>query len=236
MPTVNDVAERVLTVFRECPVWRDASDAGVVSLARSSRLKRYAKGEIIFDKEPQAKHVALVVSGSVRATHHATTGRPVTVKLLGPGCALGVLAVFADERYPICHEAAQPSAIALIPTSALTDLVRSEPHVMNSIARDFANQTVDALACVKTLSSDVPTRLAAHLLDQLGRHPSDCPDPQSVDLEMSRVELAATLGTVPETLSRTFRVFQQEGLIYARGRTVTLLNISGLAVRAQVGC
>ena len=63
--------------------------------------------------------------------------------------------------------------------------------------------------------------------------PDGSPEPLTVELGISRVDLAALLGTVPETLSRTFRALQEDGVISARGRTVSLLDIQALATRAQ---
>jgi CRP/FNR family transcriptional regulator len=74
---------------------------------------------------------------------------------------------------------------------------------------------------------DVETRLANWLVKR-------CPDPQSerpvrIELTMTKRVLAAELGTVSETFSRTLAKFRQQKLIAVKGRTVTVLSPPKLA-------
>ncbi|HNC25244.1 MAG TPA: helix-turn-helix domain-containing protein, partial [Opitutaceae bacterium] len=74
---------------------------------------------------------------------------------------------------------------------------------------------------------DVETRLANWLLKR-------CPDPAStapvrIDLPMTKRVLAAELGTVSETFSRTLAKFREQGLISVTGKTLTVLSPARLA-------
>ena len=69
---------------------------------------------------------------------------------------------------------------------------------------------------------DVQTRLANWLVKR-------CPNPQSeapvdIELTMTKRVLAAELGTVSETLSRTLAKFREQELLSVRGKTVTVLS------------
>jgi CRP-like cAMP-binding protein len=68
----------------------------------------------------------------------------------------------------------------------------------------------------------VPARLARYLLYL----PVD--KRQRVHLPVSKTQLAANLGTVSETLSRTFRRMAEEGLLRVHSRTIELLDIERL--------
>ena len=59
------------------------------------------------------------------------------------------------------------------------------------------------------------------------------PGPFTVDLGVTRVELAARLGTVPETLSRAFHALQDEGIIESHGQRVHVLDREGLIARSN---
>jgi CRP/FNR family transcriptional regulator len=74
---------------------------------------------------------------------------------------------------------------------------------------------------------DVETRLANWLVKR-------CPNPQGespvkVELTMTKRVLAAELGTVSETFSRTLAKFRAQKLIAVKGRTVTVLSPSRLS-------
>jgi len=73
---------------------------------------------------------------------------------------------------------------------------------------------------------DVETRLANWLLKR-------CPDPLGqkpvpIELTMTKRVLAAELGTVSETFSRTLAKFRQQKLIVVKGKTVTVLSPANL--------
>ena len=69
---------------------------------------------------------------------------------------------------------------------------------------------------------DVETRLANWLLKR-------CPEPNSekpvkIVLTMTKRVLAAELGTVSETFSRTLATFREQKVIEVKGRTVIVLS------------
>jgi CRP/FNR family transcriptional regulator len=68
---------------------------------------------------------------------------------------------------------------------------------------------------------DVETRLANWLIKR-------CPNPEStnpvtIELKMTKRVLAAELGTVSETFSRTLAKFRELKLLNVKGKTVTVL-------------
>src|SRR3954469_1150726 len=74
---------------------------------------------------------------------------------------------------------------------------------------------------------DVETRLANWLLKR-------CPDLQSnqpakIELKMTKRMLAAELGTVSETFSRTLAKFREQSLVKVDGKTITVLLPQRLA-------
>ena len=69
---------------------------------------------------------------------------------------------------------------------------------------------------------DVETRLANWLVKR-------CPNPQAeapvkIELTMTKRVLAAELGTVGETFSRTLAKFREQKLLTVKGKTVTVLS------------
>jgi CRP/FNR family transcriptional regulator len=54
-----------------------------------------------------------------------------------------------------------------------------------------------------------------------------------VELDMTKTQLAAFLGTIPETLSRVFAKMSQDGLISIDGSRIKLLNRQRLTVLAE---
>jgi len=57
-------------------------------------------------------------------------------------------------------------------------------------------------------------------------------DSNQVVLEVTKTQLAALLGTIPETLSRGFHKLAKEGLITIEGNIIHLRDRAGLAEKA----
>jgi CRP/FNR family transcriptional regulator len=69
---------------------------------------------------------------------------------------------------------------------------------------------------------DVETRLANWLIKRCPNRES--PQPVSIELTMTKRVLAAELGTVSETFSRTLAKLREQKLIAVKGKTVTVLS------------
>ncbi len=105
----------------------------------------------------------------------------------------------------------------------------AEPELALRIIAAMAQLLVLLNQRVEELLLPVPARLARYLLELCGEQGS----PASCRLPVAKHELAARLGTVPETLSRTLNRFVAGGLIAMRGDSLDMLNRPALERLAQ---
>ena len=75
----------------------------------------------------------------------------------------------------------------------------------------------------------MPARLASYLLHHADEQNQD----DVVVLKISKGQLASTLGTIPETLSRMFAKLSGQNLINVDGKKITLLDRRGLENLAE---
>jgi CRP/FNR family transcriptional regulator len=228
------VSPAVWSALRSCNVLNEASDEGVAWLAQVCIMHTYDKGGLILSEDMSAREIGVVVQGHVRAVHFGTDGRPVTVQMAWPSEPIGLMAALAGDVYRTAYQAAEnPTAVALFPTNAFQRLMRDEPDVMMSVITELSHQMADMVNMVKTLSADVPARVAIYIGLLLETEGAQGPGPHTVDLGVPRVELASRLGTVPETLSRAFHVLQSEGIIEGHGQRVIVKNREALVSRSN---
>jgi CRP/FNR family transcriptional regulator len=223
-----------LDALRACGVLAEASDPSIEWLAQQSSVRSYHKGDRILRRNGAPPEMGVVISGHMRAVHFGVDGRPVTVQMAWPCEPVGLLGGLAGEEYRTSFEAAEPNtSIVFFPVDAFKRLMRDEPDVMVSVIRELARQMIDVVTMIKTLAADVPSRVAIYIGLQLEAEEPVGNGPFEVDLGVSRVELAARLGTVPETLSRAFHTLHEEGLIDAEGHHVTVLDREALVARTN---
>lgn len=229
MPVPTGVPEDVWSALRSCKVLSEASDEGLAWLARLSAVRAFNKGDRILSEKSAACEIGVVMRGHVRAVHFGSDGRPVTVLMAWPCEPIGLMTALAGDDYHTTFESAEnDTAVILFSIEAFTRLTRDEPDVLVSVVRELARQMSEMVTMVKTLAADVPARVAIYIGLLLEEQEPSGNGPFTVDLGVTRVELSARLGTVPETLSRAFHQLQSEGIIDSHGKMVVVLDREAL--------
>jgi CRP/FNR family transcriptional regulator, dissimilatory nitrate respiration regulator len=219
----------VRAALRECRLWRGASDAAIDALAAAARVKEVPRGTTLATEGESADHFGVLVTGKARVFHLGADGRRITFETLDASDPVAAVAALAGGRYPAHAETVTPATVAWLPREALFALMESEPAVARDVITDLANRVVNFTSVVQTLALDVPARLARYLFQRALAVGTPSTHGLEVDLGMPKSELAAALGTVPETLSRAFAKLREDELVEVHGKRVTVLDVRGLA-------
>jgi CRP-like cAMP-binding protein len=190
--------------------------AGPPTLVLRGLTRTFARGATIYAQEDTAEFVYQVASGMVRTVTLRPDGRRIVHAFHLAG------EIFGLECEELHHCSAE--------TVCETRLVQC-PHGLIERAADV--ETAQELRSCLLLSRDKTAersshlmygsafeRLAYFLIDLAWRTQSQ----GAFELAMSRYDIADYLGLSSETVSRTFSVFRNRGLIATRGRQVTLLD------------
>lgn len=219
----------VFAALRECRLWRTASDDAVARLAAAARVTDARSGTPLVTEGEAAEEFGVMVAGRARVFHLAADGRRLTFEDIGSGDPVAAVAALAGGRYPANVETVTPATIAWLPRESLFSLLAEEPDVARNVVSDLARRVVNFTSVVQTLALDVPSRLARYLFQRALAGGSPTTQGLQVDLGMSKNDLAAALGTVPETLSRAFARLRDDGLVEVHGRKVVVLDVGALA-------
>lgn len=111
---------------------------------------------------------------------------------------------------------------------AITDLPQAAQTVLHDVALAHRRQTEFAAS---RLAKDAEARCAEWLLSHA--HASAHGE-MEVQLQQRKRSIAAQLGIAPETLSRVLRQLRERSLIRGSGRTLSLVDPSGLRTLAGV--
>jgi CRP-like cAMP-binding protein len=235
MSAPEGVREDVWTAIRSAALWRDASDEAIGWLAQLAIVEEYEKGSNLFIEGEAADYIAVVIKGHARAIHHSEgpESRDVVITTYWPADVIGSVAALGEIPFESDVEAVEALIVALIPFEAFAEMLRAEPGVSMSVIQELARRWAEAVNVTKRNAIDVHSRVAQYLAG-LPRTPLGS-DAYAVEIPIPRTELAALLGTTPETLSRSFHSLQDDGLIETHDRMIiipdgkALLASSGLA-------
>lgn len=219
----------ILAALRACHLWHGASDDGIFRLAQAARPQEAPRGTILATEGDLADRFGVVVVGKLRVYHMQPGGRSITLETVEASGVIAGVAALAGGRYPAYVDAATPSIIAWLPRDSVFELMAVEPQVCRSIIADLAQRVINLTTVVQTLALDVPARLAGYLFQRALKVGEPVPEGLRVTLGMTKTELAASLGTVPETLSRAFARLRHDEILDVRAHDVIVYDVGALA-------
>ena len=164
-------------------------------------------------------------------------GRTATLRHVQPGETFGESVLF-HELYPSSTETMTASRLYRFDTEQFLELLLAEPQLAVNLLGAMARLMVLLNRRVEELLLPVPARLARYLLGLADEQllPTTVGDGRRiVRLPTTKRELAARLGTVPETLSRTFDRFKRAGVLRMSGshELIEILDLAALHRLAQ---
>lgn len=212
----------IVSIFRDCPLFEGVADSDLDAIAAITILKTFAKGDFLFHEGTPVHGFYIVYSGAVKVHRVSFAGKEQVIHVYRPHEAFGEEALISDLGYAADACAVEPCQLLMVQKAEFLALLRRQPELALCMLRSMSLQLSNLVELLDDLTlKDVKTRLANWLLQQ-------CPDPESYEpyrirLPMTKRVLAAELGTVSETFSRTVAKFRKQRLIAVDGNTFTLL-------------
>ncbi len=191
--------------------------------------KKFARGQTIFFEGDEGNGFYMVGEGKIKIYKMSPSGKEHILHIFGPCEPFGEVPVFNGQPFPATAEALVRTTTLFFPRDKFIQLVENSPAIalgmlaiLSMRLRRFATQIEDLSL------KEVPERLAGYLL-YLSKEQQN---PDLVELDISKGQLASLLGTIPETLSRIFAKMSESGLIEVKGRQIILVDKAGLHERA----
>ncbi len=221
--------------LKRSPLFAGLSDAQLLKLAALARPVEFEAGAGIFLQGEPAGAFFVLVRGGVKIFKTLRDGRTATLRHVRPGETFGESVLF-NEHYPASADAMDDSSLLRFPVDEFRRLLIAEPEVGLALIATMAQLMVMLNSRIEELLLPVPARLARYVLDLRDKQCAVAASGTACSgcrLPTSKRELAARLGTVPETLSRTLDRFKRAKVIALRGDTIEVLDMPALERIAQ---
>lgn len=213
----------IVNTLRSCQLFTGLPPADLQNIAEVTVGKSLAKGDYLFHEGDPASGFYVVQNGAVNVHRVSATGKEQIIHVFRTGDSFAEVALAAPTGYPADARALEDSRVLLVQKDGILALLKRQPELalrmlgsMSSHLRVLVGQLEDLTV------KDVETRLANWLVKR-------CPNPSGelpvkIELTMTKRVLAAELGTVGETFSRTLAKFRAQKLLTVKGKTVTVLS------------
>jgi CRP/FNR family transcriptional regulator, cyclic AMP receptor protein len=197
----------------------------------AARRVRLSRGDILFHEGDRAESVYLIESGKVAARISTPDGALVTVAVLGPGSAVGELALLGDdERRTATVQAVEPVVALALLRRDFAELRRQHPSVTEFLVTSLAAtvRRLDAqLVEAFHLPAETRIRRRLHLLAQVYDRGS-----RVIEIDLTQEELAQLAGTTRPTLNRVLREEERRGTLQLRRGRIVILDRAQLEVES----
>lgn len=180
-------------------------------------------GEYLFHEGEPSKGFYIVRSGALCVHRVNAVGKEQVIHVFRPGESLAEATLTMDHGYPANARALESTQVLLVRKEGFVEMLRQSPELALRMLASMAVHLHILVGQIEDLTlKDVETRLANWLLKQCPKPIT--PSPLTITLQGTKRSLAAELGTVSETFSRTLAKFRDLQLIEVDGPNITLRN------------
>lgn len=215
---------------RERTEWCVLTEAEQRLIDSSKVAKNVMPGDVIFHQGDACQGIFCIEDGLIGLRRLDADGNSVLVRLAYPGDTVGYRSFLAGESHRLSAEALKPSTVCYIPQATVKKFLAENPALgLRFLQRSATELDETEEKFLQSTSHDIRTRFA-HLLLVMRERFTKSQSNGSVTLELplSRQDMAAMIGVRPETMSRAIRKFEEEGLAKFSGRTVEVPSVQSL--------
>jgi len=185
----------------------------------------YPTGAVLFAEGQAPRGVFIVRRGRVKLSVCGSDGRTLILRIVDPGCPLGVAAVVSGRQYEATAETQEPSEISFLRQADLLRLMRLHGDfalwVTQNISADYATTCREIRDLI--LSDSASEKLARLLMGWLDQN-TKSRNPTQMKLALTHEEIGQMIGSSRETVSRLFAGLKKQHIIQQTGSTLVIPN------------
>ena len=187
----------------------------------SFHTRSYKKGEILAQQGAVCNRLVILTKGSGRGEMIDYSGRLIKVEDIAAPRAIAPLFLFGEEtRYPVEVTANEPTEVIELPKSSVLRLFRKNEQFLENymnLSANYARTLSDKLFFMsfKTIRQKLASYLLRLYKQQQQTH---------ITLDRSQQELSDYFGVSRPSLARELAHMQEDGLLIADRKHITILQ------------
>jgi CRP/FNR family transcriptional regulator, nitrogen oxide reductase regulator len=219
---------------QQFPVFANLSASELREVTSAAHEKLLPRRETIYVEGDPIREVFLLTSGCVKVTQLGPNGQEVILRLNGPSELIGAQGLSAGKHHLATARAIQTSTALVWEASVFESISDRIPSMRRNTARILGERLQEMEERFREISTQKVAPRLSHqlirLLNQLGRG-SD----QTVEIGLSREELAQLTGTTLFTVSRLLSQWEKLGIVSSRREAVIVCDLQALTTLSEEG-
>jgi CRP/FNR family cyclic AMP-dependent transcriptional regulator len=214
---------------REDRLFCNLPPPAVQKLAAITSAAAYPKGATLFVEGQSPRGVFVLCSGKVKLSTSSADGRSLILRISESGEVLGLPATVTGKPYELTADVIEPTQANFISRQDFLLFLREHGDAALRVAQQLGETYHSAISEMRTigLSHSAAEKLARFLLE-LSPRDNKAGSEIKATLTLTHEEIAQTIGSSRETVTRLFSDFKKKQLVQVKGSTVIIKNKAGL--------
>jgi CRP-like cAMP-binding protein len=210
-------------LIRTVPIFSDLAQHDLENLARLATRRRYPKDGVVFFENEEGDWLFMVAQGRIKVTILGDDGREIILSVLGPGDFFGEMALVDNEPRSATAIAAEDTELLCLSRADFEGAVGANPLMMMGLIRVLTSRLRHANHQISTLALlDVYGRVARVIVEMAREDGRRLKDGRIAFHRPTHQEIANRIGTTRETVTRTLKDIQRQGLIRISGKEIVV--------------
>jgi len=212
------------------PIFENLNDEELLEIVNKINHKEYSKGDVIFAEGNVANTLYFINEGKIKLYKYTKDGKEQILHILSEGDFFGELELIKPSKYGFNSKAIVDAKICTLTKDEMKDIMMGNPEISIKVLETIGERLSKVENLVQNLATnDVDSRMAYLVIDLMEKYGEKEGDNISINLPLSREDMASFIGVTRETISRKLKKFEDENLIKIVGtKNIIILDEKGL--------
>ncbi|MFM2388163.1 MAG: hypothetical protein RL660_2920 [Bacteroidota bacterium] len=216
------------------PFFDGISQEDVTVLNEYTNQLALNKSEVLFKEGEAPTGLYVITKGKIKIYRTGSEGKEQIVRLANKGDLVGYRALIGDDDYRNGAATLEESTVCFIPKDIVLRVMEKNISMSKQMISLLASDLRAAEQKIKELAQKPVRERVADALLQLKDKYGYEKDGQTINITMSREELANLVGTATETLIRILSDFKKDRMIDLDHRKIKVLQLEQLERTAHL--
>ena len=216
-----------ISLLESVPIFSDLSKSDLTKISDRMTHRKFNKNQMILLEDDLGQTFFVIATGSVKITRLSDDGREVILAMLGEADFFGEMSLLDGDGRSANVVALEASEVLTLARNEFLDILENYPKISISLLEELTNRLRKSDQQIESLSlSDVEQRIGITLIrlaEELGTIKQGSVKIKNLPFQQ---DIANMAGTSRETVSRTFKLLEEKGLLSRQGRQLVIYNFN----------
>jgi len=214
-------------IVRQLNSLKELSKDELIRISECKTSTIIKRGDILFDEGEHINGVFCIRDGVCKVSKMSANGKDQIIKLIKKGDLIGERSLISNESSNLKAVALNDMKVCFIPKEEIMKDLKQNSNFTMSILNDLAAALKQSDNVVVDMAQKTVKQRLAETLLHLSTN-FDEKENGSLDIQLSREDLANIIGTATESAIRLLSGFKKEKLIDLKGKDIFILDITKL--------